>query len=152
VGRRSARALASSWPDSGSVGLCGRRHEGLQLMRQSLGHINRDHILAPFQVKATEHIAEEDLQAFASKLRPQFEVEVDESRAFFFKSVTAPSWVHVLQTPDFWLQTLAGNLAWDSVKAVIRVAGGVRQERSGASYPDSRQPGPGATVFPGTVG
>jgi hypothetical protein len=82
--------------------------------------------LAPFQVKATEHVPEEYLQAFASKLRPRFEVEVDESRAFF-KSVTAPSWVHVLQTPEFWLQTLAGNVAWDAVKGAISDRAKIRE-------------------------
>ncbi len=82
--------------------------------------------MAPFQVKATEHVREEELQAFASKLRPQFAVTVDESRAFF-KSVTAPSWVHVLQTPEFWLQTLAGNIAWDAVKTAIRDRAKIRE-------------------------
>jgi hypothetical protein len=36
-GRRSARARASQQPGSGSVDLCGRGPEGLQLMCQSLG-------------------------------------------------------------------------------------------------------------------
>jgi hypothetical protein len=36
-GRRSARAYSSPRPIKGSVGLCGRGYEGLQLMRQSLG-------------------------------------------------------------------------------------------------------------------
>jgi hypothetical protein len=83
--------------------------------------------LTAFQVKATEDVAEEELQRFAAQLRLRFEVEVDESRAFF-KAATAPSWVHVLQTPDFWLLTVAGNLAWDAVKAVIKDPTKVREE------------------------
>jgi len=35
-GRTSLRARGSQWPSSGGIGLCGRRHEGLQLMRKSL--------------------------------------------------------------------------------------------------------------------
>ena len=37
VGRSSARARCSPWPSSGSVSLCGRGPEGLQLMRNPLG-------------------------------------------------------------------------------------------------------------------
>ena len=36
-GRNSVRAGSSQWPNSGSVDLCGRGLEGLQLMRKSLG-------------------------------------------------------------------------------------------------------------------
>jgi hypothetical protein len=82
--------------------------------------------LAAFQVKATEHVPEEDLQRFASQLRSQFDVEVDESRAFF-KSATAPSWVHILQTPEFWLHNLAGSLAWDTIKGAVKHRARIRE-------------------------
>jgi hypothetical protein len=44
VGRRTARAPASSRPRSGSVDLCGREDDRLQLMRKSLGR--RDYCLS----------------------------------------------------------------------------------------------------------
>ena len=41
MGRRAARARGSSRPTSGSVDLCRRHHDRLQLMRKSLGSTTR---------------------------------------------------------------------------------------------------------------
>jgi len=69
-------------------------------------------------VKATQDIPEDTLQAFATSLRPRIAVTVDPSRAFF-KSLGAPSWVKVLETPEFWILTFLGNVAWDSLKVAV---------------------------------
>ena len=82
------------------------------------------------QVFATQDVSEAPLQRFASRLRPTHVVDVDERRAFF-KSAEPPSWVHVLQTPEFWLTTLAGNLAWDATKELIRNRARIREDLRG---------------------
>ena len=87
----------------------------------------RGRILDPIQVFATQDVSENELQRFAARLRPQVEVEVDERRASF-KSAAAPSWVHILQTPEFWITAFVGNLAWDGIKALVSNRAEIREE------------------------
>jgi hypothetical protein len=89
VGRRSARALPSKRPIKGSVDLCGRGPEGLQLMRQSLGGHQ-------------EHPKEVRLSTFQSLVRPLlgrpcWSVEY-ESQLNLKLSFGRPS-IHVLREP-----------------------------------------------------
>lgn len=75
--------------------------------------------MASIDVKATQDVPEDELQRFAAQLRPVLLVDIDDHRAFF-RSTVAPSWVHFLQTPEFWRDTVAGGLIWDGIKAIIR--------------------------------
>lgn len=75
--------------------------------------------MTSIDIKASQDVPEDELQRFAARLRQSVQVEVDEHRAFF-RSTTAPSWVHFLQAPEFWINTVAGGLAWDGIRAIIR--------------------------------
>ena len=69
-------------------------------------------------VHATQDVREDILQSFATSLTPAVPIRVDSSRAHF-RSVTAPSWVKILETPEFWITTFIASIAWDGLKSVF---------------------------------
>ena len=74
--------------------------------------------MAGLVVVATQDIREEILHSFATSLAPAVPVRLNSSRAHF-RSVTAPSWVKILETPEFWITTFIASVAWDGLKSTI---------------------------------
>lgn len=75
--------------------------------------------MAAVQVTATSDVPEGTLESFAARAPMVLPIALDPKRAFF-RSHEAPSWIHFLQTPEFWITTIVGSAAWDGLKAGIK--------------------------------
>jgi hypothetical protein len=72
--------------------------------------------VASLLITSTSDISLEDLEHLTRPLARRISIDIDPQQAGF-KSFDAPSFLHFLQEPQFWIQTLAGGVAVDLLKA-----------------------------------